>query len=132
MTTLTDAKQAIADAIVDGITTVSVYFENEAVDASAPYAVFRFAGLTSAQDTLGAVGSREFERVHSLVATIHTSLDAGTSAADGVVEELLGLLEGETVGTDIYFRSGTPQPIGPDGTWFVTVLAIDFWFRERK
>lgn len=85
----------------------------------------------SIQDTLGGVGNRIFLRAGTIFVQVFAPRDQGRKIADQIVQEVIELIEAETIG-GVRCYASTPREIGYDGDWFQVNVATPFEFDEVR
>lgn len=138
MTTQNEARERIYQTFVDewSATPVArVTYDNEAFD---PPANLSWVRLTvrhtgSAQESLGPVGRRKFERIGSVIVQCFTPLDTGAAGADTLAQAARTIFEGRTLSPEaIRFTDCVVREIGVDGAWFQANAEAFFTYTETK
>lgn len=83
----------------------------------------------SAQETLGPVGSRKFERRGDIHIQIFVPVDRGTADADTLLGQARAVFEGARF-SGITCYAGTPKEVGVDGRWYQVNVVIQFTYYE--
>ena len=85
----------------------------------------------SAQETLGPVGGRRYQRTGVVAAQFYVPANGGTARADALVKVFRDTFEGVTL-SGVYFLNCQVVELGIEGaSWRVNALA-SFWFEETK
>lgn len=141
-TTLKAARDAIeARWITSWATTTHYTFENEKSVPPEAVAASAFAldvgawcrvvvrNTVSAQETLGPVGARKFERQGDIMIQVFVPVDMGTAHADTLAMAARAVFEG-TKFSGVSCYAGLVREIGPDGRWFQVNVTIPFTYYE--
>jgi hypothetical protein len=139
VTTQAEAREAIYEHFAAGWTAASrserYCLENESFVPTPGTAWLRLAvrNVSGAQDSLGGVGERNFERIGIIFAQVFVPLNTGRSAADNVVQALRDILEGVRLsGTDLWTYESVAREAGPTDGWDMTVLETNFRYVEHR
>ena len=100
---------------------------------STPWArmVVRHAAAT--QSTLGPDGSRQFDRIGSLIIQIFTPSPGNTRQSSELIQTIVNGFEGERiVGTSICFNDIIPREIGPDDKWYQVNIEAEFIYTDIR
>lgn len=121
MVTPLAARNALYDAFAAGWTNGVAYFlGNEGSDPPprTDWVRVNVQHNASAQDTLGGIGNRKFDRLGLISVQIFTLPDQGQERADQLVQDVRAIFEGKTI-NDVFTQASTQLDVGPD--------PLDFW-----
>lgn len=100
-------------------------------DRGTPYVLLTVSHTTSGQETIGAVGNRNFLRAGNIIATIHVPTKNGTKLADTLAQSARAIFEATSFdGVDVY--AAEVNELGSDGEWLVWTVVAPFNYQERK
>lgn len=115
--------------------TTPFVFENEdnkTLDAgTVPWVRFVVRNVDGAQETLGPVGNRNYERRGLVLAQIFTPKDSGMKRGDVLSHQARAIFEGVSF-EGIDFNNGRVREVVPDGKWQPFVMEADFIYYETK
>lgn len=137
-TTLTEAREAVYKKFVDTWGTRTVFqLENELFEEPGPDTAWVRVSVNhldqGGQETLGPKGSRKYRRLASAFVQIFTPVNAGMQAADGHIEVVKTMFEGESFdGLD--FNDTLVRENGPteDRLWNQVTTESQFAYEEVK
>lgn len=99
---------------------------------STPWARILVREERSAQETLGGVGARTFERSGTVIVQIFTPLSTGTASGAALAIAARTILEGKSLSSGVWLFSGPVESLGSDGSYWQHQLRIPFRYYERK
>lgn len=136
MTTQTEAREAIYQAFIDGWGAASLYtFDNEdyTPPSDLPWVRLSVRHTNSAQETLGAVGNRNYLRSGNIIVQIFGPQDTGVFETDTLVETVRAIFEGVTLpGTTVRCYDCIVNETGPSGKWYQTIVRATFDYEETR
>lgn len=135
------AREAVYQRVRAQWTATPFVFDNEAPEAGAdldggttPWVRFSFAEILSAQETLGAPGSRKYNRRGVVRASIFVPVNSGKRRSGELVSAVRALFEGVRF-SDLFFDDAdAPRELGPgpEGRWDQTFISINGQWEEVK
>ncbi|MCH9665878.1 MAG: DUF4128 domain-containing protein [Gammaproteobacteria bacterium] len=114
--------------------TTPMAYDNETFDGQIngePWIRLSVRHTVSAQDSLGSVGNRRYQREGNVFVQIFTASDSGTKRADELAQQARSILEGTRIST-IRFNDVQITEIPSDGLWYNIVVEAAFRYDERK
>lgn len=130
MTTQSQAKEAIYQALKDTWSSTPFYFDNEVTeDEVGNWVRLSVRHSISQQHTLGPVGSRKFQRSGSVIIQLFTLLGTATDEVDTLASALRSIYEGKTI-NGVSFSSVGVRELGPSGAWYQTNIEAPFNYTE--
>lgn len=134
MTTPNEARDAVYERFIARWAGRSAFtFENESFKPpdGAPWVRIAVRNIGSAQDSLGPVGKRRFQRKALLFGQVFVPGDTGTKDSDSLVAALQDIFEGTSFeGLD--FRAVSSREVGVDDGWHQTLVEGPFDYEETK
>lgn len=115
-----------------------VAFDNESVPASVTDGGVSWVRVsvihdTRTQSSMGPAGARKFRTTGRVIVQVFTPLDKGRAAGDTLVESIISIFEGKTIGPEsIYFFGAQPTEIGRSDSWYQTNVEASFSYQESK
>lgn len=107
-------------------------FENEDYEeGTVAWVRFIMRNEDGEQLSMGASGSRHFERNGRVLVQIFTPINVGTSAADTLAENARTILEGKTI-SGVHIYDVTTREVGVEGKWFYVLVEAPFQFFTTK
>lgn len=139
MTEINEARKALYDRFeviwVAAHSTVPRTYDNEGFTppASGPWVRFSVRHSSSRQETLGAVGHRNFERRGMVLVQVFIEKNAPIKSADTYVTTIKNGLEAISLLDDnLVTEACTPREIGPTERWVQTNVECPFWYTDTR
>ena len=111
-----------------------VTFDNEKFNPpanEAPWARLSIRNISAAQETLGKVGNRKYERKGLISIQIFTKTNSGVSAADTFSEAAKNIFEGTSF-NNVIANNAVIKEIGVSDGYYQHLVQIDFFYTETK
>lgn len=133
------AREAVYQRVRAQWTATPFVFDNEApeggvdLDAgSVAWVRFSFAEILSAQETLGAPGSRKYNRRGVVRASIFVPVNSGKRQAGELASAVRALFEGVRFSGLIFDDADAPRELGPgpEGRWDQTFVSVNCQYEE--
>ena len=134
MTTVSDAKKELLSAFTTAwASRTPVTFDNESFNPPSDGAWLRtvIRNTDSAQETLGRVTNRKFERIGVVLTQVFTPSNGGTSEADALSMAVRDIFEGTRIG-GVVLNNVVIREIGVDGKWYQVNVEASFFYTEIK
>jgi len=138
MTTLVEAREAIYEQFINNYTAIPaarITADNEQFTPPVDLAWGRFSvrHTGSAQESLGGVGNRKFNRLGSAFFQVFTPENQGTFEADTLAQAARVLLEGLSLSSNtIRFNGCDVREIGVNNGWYGVVVEGNFVYTDTK
>lgn len=131
MTTQAQARETIYGAFKsEWADRAPYYFDNEVVNTeTGDWVRLTVRHQVSAQETLGPVGNRKFQRNGTIIIQLFTKLGSATEEVDTLSSVIRAIYEGKTL-QGVNFNSVTVREIGPSGSWYQTNIEAPFNYTE--
>lgn len=132
--TLNEAREAIyARWASEWGSTTPYQLDNEEFTppADAPWARVVVRHRASGQETLGAVGSRRYQRGGSIFVQLFDLEGMGVQRLDGLAQPARAVFEGVSF-SGIRVHDAVVREAGPDGRWYMVVIESFFDYEELK
>lgn len=134
MTSTVDAREAIYQRFVTAWGATTDYtFDSEQYTPppGVPWVRLTVRHLSSAQETLGDIGNRKFERGGSILLQIFTPLNAGTRAGDTLIDTARNIFEGVRF-SGIRCNNAVAREIGASDGYYMSIIETSFLYDETK
>ena len=137
MTTLNQARSEIYTKLLTmtSVPAANIRRENEKFEppADAAWISIHVENQASAQESLGDVGNRKFERFASAVVEIHLPQNDGLGAGDTIAQEVRDLLEGTQIaGTTIRLNETEIRELGVIDGYYMLVAETAIRYTETR
>lgn len=114
-----------------GTTSPIVYPNGSAPEPDVDFVRVQMTFIEERQATLGAPGSRRFERRENLVARLYHFRDTGLTAANNQIHLLRTTFDGFVSG-ELWVVKLTPKYLGTNGRCRMTDVAVEYRYHEIK
>ena len=133
MTSLNVAREALYQAFVNGWAgATDVVFQNDDyTEGSTAWARFIVNNETAAQNSIGIVGNRHFERSGRIFVQIFIPINTGLAAGDTLAELAQTILEGKTI-SGVHIYGVSVREVGPENNWFYMLVEAPFKYFTTK
>lgn len=114
---------------------IPVAFENTRFSEPSPPALWcavQLMGVGSAQETLGALGQREYLRNAAVYLHVFDQVGSGTDAIYALIDTLRANWEGVSFGGIDPAGGAETRIVGGDELWYEVVLISPVQYTERK
>lgn len=134
MATLSEVRNSIYTYFIDQWGATSEFtFDNEKFNPpnNTKWVRVSVRHRTSTQDTLGSVGTRQYERRGAVIIQVFTPLNGGTAEADSLVQTLQTMFEGVNIGEANVYEVPITE-IGPSEEFYRVDVEALFVYNETK
>lgn len=139
MTTSNQARQEVYETLKTPWETAypstPLVFANEGFDSEGveEYASVELRHTGGGQSTLGAVGSRNFERRGLVFVQLYAAVNRGLARLDELSKTVLDTLEGKTLPVNsVFLYNGLFRELPPEGPWVRGSVTIQVTYDEIK
>lgn len=134
MTTINEAKESLLSYFRDNWVDTPIAYDNKNdnfANTKEPWVRVAVRMTNGGQASLGSEGNRIFRRQGLLIFQVFTLAGRGTETSDTLVQEILDLFDGKSVGY-VNIINGSPTYTGTEGKWYQQNVQFTIIFDEIK